>query len=101
MASTKIKMWYSHKRTREFLKFFGFIVESWPHTRHNFDMFGLFDQIAVKKGEVIFVQVKTNKYPTLKEKESIDKFSKTHRIKCLFISWFDYVKQPKLYWFDP
>lgn len=103
MASNNYqKMRRSHAKTDTFLAFFGWRTETAVHTRFKKDFFNLFDKVSVNRhGDVLWVQVKTNGYPTRAEKENIQGFCERHKQRCVFISWFKGVKNPKTWWFEP
>lgn len=62
------------------------------------DLFGLFDLIGIRKNEVIFIQVKTNRKPKLTEYEEFAKKYCGDAIKCELYIWFDR-KGPVVYKF--
>lgn len=47
------------------------------------DIAGLFDGIAIKNGETVYIQIKSNAFPTAKLYED---FSKKYGVKCLLIN---------------
>ena len=58
----------SMRKARKIAESLGYLVFQIHHTRWQKDVFGLWDQIWVnKEGEVIWVQVKTNRVPSKKE----------------------------------
>lgn len=72
-------------KVRKFAESKGYQVFQIHHTRWQKDVFGLWDQIWVKKGEVIWVQVKTNQKPPKKEMEKFKSWCKEYRQKGLIV----------------
>ena len=72
-------------KVRKFAESKGYQVFQIHHTRWQKDVFGLWDQIWVKKGEVVWVQVKTNQKPPKKEMEKFKSWCKEYQQKGLII----------------
>jgi len=82
------------RKAREFAEKQGYLVEQTQHTRYKKDFFNLFDQIWLKKGEVVFVQIKTNQSITKELSEKFINFSKKYGIATMIINY----KQDKKLW---
>lgn len=102
MANSYQRMRRSNKKTKEFMKFFGYDIDTIVHTRHSKDLWYLWDGVGLSRlGEVLWIQVKTNGYPSKHDRERMQEFCERYRQRAVFISWFDRVKSPKTWWFEP
>ena len=75
------------RKARRIGEALGYRIEQALHTRYKKDFFGLFDQIWLKKGEIIFVQVKTNQSITKKITEKFRKWSRKYGIPTMIINY--------------
>jgi len=82
------------RKAREIAEKQGYLVEQTLHTRYKKDFFNLFDQIWLKKGEVVFVQIKTNQSITKEMSKIFKNFTKKYSIPTMIINY----KQDKKIW---
>lgn len=76
----------SMRKARAFAESLGFIVFQIHHTRYQKDIFHLWDQIWIGEGYAVWVQVKTNRYPSKKEiKKYLDWCEKYKQIGTIFL----------------
>lgn len=85
------KMGRTTRKGIAWLKRENFIVQNIPHTRFFKDIFGIGDAIAIKDGEVYFVQFRTNQWGDMKIYEEF--FSK-HGVNIMVILFKDRELEP-------
>jgi len=73
------------RKARKIAESLGYQVFQIHHTRWQKDVFGLWDQIWVKEGEVIWIQVKTNKKPSKKDLEKYESWCKKYKQKGMIV----------------
>lgn len=91
MINNISKMHRTNKKGLEWLKGHGYMVEVIAHTRFSKDLFGIADAIAIKDGEVYFVQMKTNAFGSDKK---YDEFFHKYHVNILVMMFKDRVKEP-------
>jgi len=66
----------TNEKVRKYYESLGYMIYIKPHTRWDKDIFHLFDALAIKDKEVIFIQIKTNKFSGTKK---IENFAKKYK----------------------
>jgi len=94
MVNNYSKMRRNQKRVRDYLEKKGWLVFLIQHSRFQKDIFNLFDGFAVKKGVVMFIQIKSNKKPNIKP---FRKFNKKYNIPYKIYVVKDRIKEIKEY----
>jgi len=82
------------RKVREIAEKQGYVVEQTQHTRYKKDFFGLFDQIWLKKNEIVFVQIKTNQSITKELCKKFINFAEKYGVITMIINY----KQDKKIW---
>lgn len=90
-----------HKTTAKGVKWLeskGYLVDTIPHLRHKKDLFGIADAIAIKWGEVHFVQFKSNQAGNKKE---LSDFAEKNNVNVMLLVFKDRVKIPYIESWNP
>ena len=84
----------SELKTKAYLEANGWIVDLVKGSskfNKSVDFFNLFDGIAIKKGVVLFIQVKSNRKPSLK---LFKEFHNKYQVPIDIFIWKDRIKEP-------
>ena len=88
-SATRAKGLRTVRKTRDYLHEHGFITDTVEKTSKFSkvkDLFGLFDLIAIKMNEILFVQCKTNRPAN---KKNLQDFTNANNCKCACFTWYD------------
>lgn len=88
-SKTRAKGNKTVRRTREYLENLGWtteVVEKTGKFVKEKDLFGIGDVLAIRKGEIIFVQCKTNRPAN---KKLMQNFCDTHLLNSSCFTWYD------------
>lgn len=87
----------NEKKAKDLLESEGWLVERVKNCgkfQKQVDFFGLFDLIAIREGQVLLVQVKTNRKPTMKPfKKFVKRYCTNCGIQTIRVHvmvWYDY-----------
>lgn len=86
MVNKRNKGMATMRKAREYGEKLGFKIEQALHTRYKCDYFLLFDQIWVRYGRVLFVQIKTNQSVTESIKQTFSDWSKKHCLETMIMN---------------
>jgi hypothetical protein len=76
----------------------GYMIYIVPHSRFSKDIFGIADCLAIKDGEVHFIQFKSNHAGNKKELEA---FARKHNVNVMLIVFKDRIKEPYIESWNP
>lgn len=96
--STRSKGRRNENRTRALLEAEGWLVEQVKGSSKwnaSVDFFGLFDIIAVKPNDILWVQVKTNRNASPHDRQLISSFQAPGK-KLIYV-WYDRQSNPRIH----
>lgn len=98
MPNNRSKMHRTTTKGVKWLKSRGYLVDTIPHLRHKKDLFGIADAIAIKSGEVHFIQFKSNQAGNKRE---LSDFAEKNKVNVMLIVFKDRVKLPYIESWNP
>lgn len=91
MINRRSKMHRTTSKGVKWLREHGYLVDIVPHTRYHLDLFGIADAVAIKDGEVLFVQFKTNSFGSIR---LYREFAMKHLVNVVVMMYKDRKKEP-------